>query len=69
MFATAMRSVAGRRPAARAAAGVVIDSRQVIGRFMSAAPAASTSENIKAFKIYRWDPDQKVSFVESRSTD
>lgn len=68
MFATAMRSVVGRRPVARAAAGVVIDRHQVVVRFMSAAPAASTSENIKAFKIYRWDPDEKVSLVESRST-
>lgn len=38
-----------------------MDSRQqIVVRVMSAMPAADASENIKNFKIYRWDPNEKV---------
>lgn len=51
---TTARSSA-RRPLANA----------VLVRFKSAAPAAATSgENVKSFKIYRWDPNVKVSMVQ-----
>lgn len=49
---TARRCPAGAKTAARRAAGAA--------RSKSAVAAAAASENVKNFKIYRWDPNEKV---------
>lgn len=71
MFATAVAAAARRSPgstAATVAAGAgAVGGRQAAGAIRCksavASAAAGTAENVKNFKIYRWDPNEKVRRV------
>lgn len=53
LAATARRCPAGAAAAAKQAAGAATRSK-------SAVAAAAASEHVQNFKIYRWDPNEKV---------
>ena len=61
MIAVAGRSLA-RRPLRAAAVTAAVRCKS------AASPSASASENIKTFKIYRWDPDVEVWFDTSSAS-
>lgn len=56
LAATARRCPAGARAAAERRAAGSTRSKSAV------AAAATASENVKNFKIYRWDPNEKVGF-------
>lgn len=58
---TAAAAAAGSRRSAAAGAKAVVARQQVAGAARcKSAVAAASSESVKTFKIYRWDPNEKV---------
>lgn len=62
LVATAGRCTAGAKTAVVAAAGRTAAASGATRSKSAVAAAAAASDNVKNFKIYRWDPNEKVGF-------